>query len=182
VSEYESRRKSPTLEVVERLLDAADHELVAKPMVFFDYREDPDGQGYLVPDRLWHVPIPDCYSRVTVFYFRGIVGYDVWDLSILEDRIEFYELALVHGGDEILLNAVDGALLVEAWPRLTLPEVVRVAWQPLIDGAPGRRSKKDLPLDPGGFSARLAADMKMAWPIPTKDRPRSHPEGGVDGG
>ena len=42
VSEYESRRKSPTLEVVERLLDAADAELAVRPMVFFDYREDPE--------------------------------------------------------------------------------------------------------------------------------------------
>jgi transcriptional regulator with XRE-family HTH domain len=184
ISEYERRRKSPTLDVVERLLDASDHELVAKAVVFFDYREDPDPdvRGYLVPDRLWHAPIPDCYSRVTVFYFRAIVGYDVWDLSILEDRIEFYELALIHGTEEILLNAVDGALLVEAWPHMTLPEIVRTDWQPLIDGAPGGRSKKDLPLDPGRFSARLAADMNMAWPIPTKDRPRSHPEGGADRG
>jgi transcriptional regulator with XRE-family HTH domain len=187
ISEYERRRKSPTLDVVERLLDASDHELVAKPLVFFDHREDPEPdpgpgvRGYLVPDRLWQVPIPDCYSRVTVFYFRAIVGYDVWDLSMLEDRIEFYELALVHGTEEILLNAVDGALLVEAWPHLRLPEVVRTAWQPLIDAAPGRRSKKDLPLDPGGFSARLAADMGMLWPVPTKDRPRSHPEDGADG-
>jgi transcriptional regulator with XRE-family HTH domain len=180
ISEYERRRKSPTLDVVERLLDASDHELVAKPVVFFDYREDPGSRvgGYVVPDRLWQVPIPICYARVTVFYFRAIVGYDVWDLSVLEDRIEFYELALVHGTEDILLNAVDGVLLVEAWPRLGLPEVVRAAWQPLIDAAPGRRSKKDLPLDPGGFSARLAADMGIVWPVPTKDRPRSHPEGG----
>jgi transcriptional regulator with XRE-family HTH domain len=180
ISEYERRRKSPTLDVVERLLDASDHELVAKPVVFFDYREDPGSRvgGYVVPDRLWQVPIPICYARVTVFYFRAIVGYDVWDLSVLEDRIEFYELALVHGTEDILLSAVDGVLLVEAWPRLGLPEVVRAAWQPLIDAAPGRRSKKDLPLDPGGFSARLAADMGIVWPVPTKDRPRSHPEGG----
>jgi transcriptional regulator with XRE-family HTH domain len=41
VSEYESRRKSPTLEVVERLLDAADAELAVSPMVFFELIEDP---------------------------------------------------------------------------------------------------------------------------------------------
>jgi transcriptional regulator with XRE-family HTH domain len=182
VSEYESRRKSPTLEVVERLLDAADHELAAKPMVFFDHREDPDVGGYLVPDRLWQVPIPTCYARVTVFYFRAIVGYDVWDLSVLEDRIDFYQLALRHGVNEVLLNAVDGALLVEAWPNLELPEVVRAAWQPLIDAAKGTRSGKDLPLDPGGLSGRIAADMGMAWPVPTKSRPRSEAEGGVADG
>ena len=36
VSEYESRRKSPTLEVVERLLAAADFELAIRPIVDFD--------------------------------------------------------------------------------------------------------------------------------------------------
>jgi transcriptional regulator with XRE-family HTH domain len=184
VSEYERRRKSPTLDVVERLVGAANHELVAKPLVFWDYREDsdPDVRGFLVPDLLWQVPVPDCYARVTVFYFRAIVGYDVWDLSVREDRIEFYQLALAHGTEEILLHAVDGALLVEAWPELKLPEAVRDAWQPLIDGAKGPRSAKDLPLDPGGFSARLAADMNMAWPMPTKSRPRSEVEEDAGGG
>lgn len=62
VSEYESRRKSPTLEVVERLLDAADAELAAKPMVFFDLVEDPEVGSFWVPDRLWSVPIPDCFA------------------------------------------------------------------------------------------------------------------------
>ncbi len=45
VSEYEARRKSPTLEVVERLVAAADHELAVKPLVAFDYLEDPDAAG-----------------------------------------------------------------------------------------------------------------------------------------
>ena len=71
VSEYEARSKSPTLEVVERLVAAADHELAVKPLVAFDYLEDPDAGGYLVPDRLWQVPIPTCYARVTVFYFSA---------------------------------------------------------------------------------------------------------------
>lgn len=173
VSEYESRRKSPTLAVVERLLDAADHDLGARPRVFFEYVEDPVVGGYLVPDRLWQVPIPDCYSRVVVFYFRGVTGYDVWDLAIAEERIEFYGLAVRHGSDEILLNAVDGALLVEAWPSLDISEVIRAAWQPLIDAAKGVGLKRRRPRDPGGFSARLAAEMDMRWPMPIKARPRS---------
>lgn len=173
VSECESRRKSPTLNVVERLLDAADHDLVAKPRVFFDYREDPDVGDYLVPDRLWQVPIPDCYSRVVVFYLRAITGYDVRDLSIPDERIEFYGLALHHGNEEILLNAVDGALLVEAWPSLDLPEGIRAAWQPVIDAARGVGPKRRRPRDPGGCSARLAAEMGMPWPLPARSRPRS---------
>jgi transcriptional regulator with XRE-family HTH domain len=66
VSEYESRRKSPTLEVVERLLEAADAELAIRPIVDFDVRQDPEVGQYLVPDRLWSVPIPDCFSKIQV--------------------------------------------------------------------------------------------------------------------
>ena len=35
VSEYESGKKSPTLDVVVRLLEAADAELAVRPMVFW---------------------------------------------------------------------------------------------------------------------------------------------------
>ena len=66
VSEYESRRKSPTLEVVERLLEAADAELAIKPIIDFDVRQDPEIGQYVVPERLWSVPMPDCFSKVQV--------------------------------------------------------------------------------------------------------------------
>jgi len=69
VSEYESRRKSPTLEVVERLVDAANHELVVKPMVFFDLHKDAAVGSFWVPDRLWSVPFPLCFARVEVLAY-----------------------------------------------------------------------------------------------------------------
>src|SRR3954452_21464860 len=69
VSEYERHRKSPTLDVVERLLDAADHELVAKPMVFWESFEDPEAGVYRVPDKLWAVPVPKCFARVQAFKY-----------------------------------------------------------------------------------------------------------------
>ena len=109
-----------------------------------------------------------------VFYLRAITGYDVWDLSVLEERVEFYGLMVHHGTEDVLLDAVDGALLVEAWPSLDIPEVIRAAWQPLIDAAKGVGGpKRRRPRDPGGFSARLASEMGMQWPLPTKSRPRS---------
>src|SRR5680860_141697 len=104
VSEYESRRKSPTLEVVERLLDAADAELAVKPLVEFDYLEDPELGSFPVPNRLWQVPVPLCFSRVQVFPFRSYAGKEIWDLSKPRQRIEFYELALCHGLDDMLLE------------------------------------------------------------------------------
>ncbi len=154
VSEYESRRKSPTLEVVERLLDAADAELAVRPMVFFDYREDPELGSFVVPDRLWSVPVPDCFARVQVLkYIFHTDDNKIWDLSDPAERIEYYELVLVHGLERMLLDSVDGVLLIQAWPHMTLPDVVREAWQPVIDAAaaaaghaatrPGRLQRPD---------------------------------------
>jgi len=169
VSEYESRRKSPTLEVVERLLDAADAELAVKPLVEFDYLENPELGSFPVPNRLWPVPVPLCFSRVQVFPFRSYAGgKETWDLSDPGERIEFYELVLCRGLDDMLLDTVDAALLVEAWPNMNLPEVVREAWQPLIDEAEGGASRGDPPRDPAGISARIAAEIGMAWPRKTK--------------
>ncbi|GCD91202.1 helix-turn-helix transcriptional regulator [Nocardioides sp. LS1] len=171
VSEYESRRKSPTLEVVERLLAAADAELAVKPMVFFDLIEDPEVGSFVVPDRLWSVPIPDCFSRVQVLkYIFHTDDHQVWDLSDPAARITYYELVLVRGLPEMLLDSVDGLLLIEAWPHMNLPEVIRAAWQPVIDAATA--SQAGPPRDPGGFSARIAGEIGIEWPPPTKSSRR----------
>ena len=171
VSEYESRRKSPTLEVVERLLDAADAELAVKPMVFFDLIEDPEVGSFWVPDRLWSVSIPDCFARVQVLkYIFRTDDHQIWDLSDPAERIAYYELALVHGLDDMLLDSVDGLLLIQAWPHMNLPDVVREAWQPVIDAATALQDKP--PRDPGGFSARIAGEIGIAWPPPTTGRRR----------
>jgi transcriptional regulator with XRE-family HTH domain len=167
VSEYESRRKSPTLEVVERLLDAADAELAVKPMVFFDYREDPEVGSFAVPDRLWSVPLPDCFARVQVLKYLFDLDEDkVWDLSDATQRIEYYELVLVRGLGPMILDSVDGVLLIQAWPHMKLPDVVREAWQPVIDAATASQDKQ--PRDPGGLSARIAGEIGIAWPPPPR--------------
>jgi transcriptional regulator with XRE-family HTH domain len=169
VSEYESRRKSPTLEVVERLLDAADAELAVRPTVLFDHREDPEIGSYVVPDRLWPVPVPDCFARVQVLRYIFHTDDDrIWDLSDPTERIEYYALALVHGLEQMLLDSVDGVLLLQAWPHMDLPGVVREAWQPVIDAATASQDKP--PRDPGGLSARIAREIGIAWPPPTKRR------------
>ncbi len=166
VSEYESRRKSPTLEVVERLVDAADAELSVKPLVFWDYREDVmDGVARPVPERLWRVPTPLCFARVQVLAFRRETGgKDIWDLSDPKDRIEYYELMLRLGLDDMIEETVDGALLVEAWPHMNLPDTIRAAWQPAIDAAMGVGNRDDPPHDPAGFNERIAAEIGIPWP------------------
>jgi transcriptional regulator with XRE-family HTH domain len=171
VSEYESRRKSPTLEVVERLLDAADAELAVKPMVFFDYRENAELGSFAVPDRLWSVPLPDCFARVQVLKYLFDLDEDkIWDLSDATQRIEYYELVLVRGLGPTILDSVDGVLLMQAWPHMKLPDVVREAWQPVIAAATASQDKQ--PRDPGGLSARIAGEIGIAWPPPTQGKRR----------
>ena len=171
VSEYESRRKSPTLEVVERLLDAADAELAVRPMVFFDYREDPEVGSFAVPDRLWSVPLPECFARVQVLKYLFDLDEDkTWDLSDATQRIEYYELVLVRGLGPMILDSVDGLLLMQAWPHMKLPDVVREAWQPVIDAAAASQDRP--PRDPGGLSARIAGEIGIAWPPSTHGKRR----------
>ncbi|MCW2783462.1 MAG: helix-turn-helix domain protein [Marmoricola sp.] len=167
VSEYESRRKSPTLEVVERLLEAADAELAIKPIIDFDVRHDPEVGQYLVPERLWSVPLPDCFSKVHVLgqLFKSRQPR-VWDLSVEAERIDYYEWAIVRGTADLLLDSVDGILLMQLWSRLNLPGVIREAWQPVLDAAVA--AQDTAPRDPGGLSAWLAKEINVDWPPPRR--------------
>jgi len=175
VSEYERRRKSPTLEVVERLLEAADHELAVKPMVFWELVEDPEVGSFWVPDKLWAVPVPKCFAVVQawkyVFPAEATTAWTrylrTWDLSVTSERIDYYQLVVQHGIHKMVEDSVDGLLLVQAWPEMTLPLPVRRAWQPLIDGATKHEGP---PLDPGRVSEWMAGEVKLGWPLPKRWR------------
>lgn len=171
VSEYEARKTSPTLDVVERLVAASDFELTIRPVVDFDSREDPEVGTYLVPENLWSVPIPDCFSKVQV---AGLMFNSnrtrVWDLSVEAERISYYEWAIVHGIAELLLDSVDGVLLMQVWDRLNIPDVIREAWQPVIDAA--TMSQDTSPRDPGGFSAWITKETGTVWRPVRQRKPR----------
>ncbi|WP_207387195.1 hypothetical protein [Frankia sp. Cppng1_Ct_nod] len=44
-------------------------------------------------------------------------------------RHRLYEIVLREGRAEDILTYIDGALLVDAWPELVLPALVRRAWE-----------------------------------------------------
>ena len=162
ISEYERKRKSPTLDVVERLLDAADAKLLVDPLPLWNVDTIDD---YYVPERLWRVPTPQCFARVQVWFFRSLTGgKDIWDLADRQDRIEFYEIALQQGTDDLMEATVDGALLVEAWADMIIPDDLRAAWQPAVDAASRVSRRADQPLDPAGINARTAAEFGLRWP------------------
>ena len=180
VSEYESRKKSPTLDGVERLMEAADAELAVRPMVFWELIEDPEAGRFPVPDRLWSVPIPECFAHVHAWRYtfppevHAGWSQDVrtWDLSNEAERIDFYELLLRHGATPMIEGALDGVLLIQAWPRMNLPEAIRTAWQPLIDATTA--TQKGPPLDPGDFNAWMSNEIGVPLPkMRRRRRPRS---------
>lgn len=172
ISEYERRRKSPTLDVVERLLDAANHELAAKPLVFWDRVEDPEAGSFWVPDKLWSVPLPRCFAKVQALKYVFPAGATqdwtrfvrTWDLSVTSERIDYYQLVLQHGLYKMIEASVDGLLLIQAWPELRLSEPVRNAWQPLVEEA--TKSHDGRPVDPDGVSEWMAGELRLSWPLP----------------
>jgi len=174
ISEYESRRKSPTLEVVERLLGVIDFELAIKPIIAFTDHEDPEIGTYVVPEKLWSVPMPDCFSKVQV---AGLLlrskRTKVWDLSVEAERIEYYEWVIVRGLEDLMVESVDGILLMQVWDRLNIPDVIRAAWQPVLDAATA--SQDTSPRDPGDFSAWITKEVGVEWkPIrKRKSRPQN---------
>lgn len=171
VSEYESRKKSPTLEVVERLLVAADAEISYRPFILFEAREDPEIGAYVVPEKLWSVPMPDCFSKVQV---AGILVKSsrtkVWDLSVEAERIKYYEWVITRGLEGLMVESVDGILLMQVWDRLNIPDVIRAAWQPVLDAATA--SQDTSPRDPGGFSAQITERVGVEWKPIRKRKPR----------
>ncbi len=171
VSEYESRRKSPTLEVVERLLESADAELAIKPIIDFDVRQDTEIGRYVVPERLWSVPMPDCFSKIQVLgYLAKSRRPLVWDLLNEAERIDYYAWVIGLGAIDLMLDSVDGILLMQVWERLNLPSVIRAAWQPVVDAATAPQDKQ--PRDPAGFSAWLAGEIGVEWRPVRRRKPR----------
>ena len=98
------------------------------------------GRIYWVPNRLWRVEPRLCFSKVQ--FPDGPASRETgefimrdWDLAVREERRRVYGYLLREGVPVWTYRWVDGALLVDLWPELGLPDRLREAWQPLIDQA-----------------------------------------------
>ena len=93
-----------------------------------------------VPDRRWRVEPRLCFSKLT--FPDGPATRETgewimrdWDLADREARRRVYGYLLRAGPPLWIYRWVDGALLVDLWPELDLPDLLKKAWQPLIDHA-----------------------------------------------
>ena len=128
ISEYERRRKSPALDVTERVMRAAGADLAMTTLVEFSERSASGNRVFYVPSRLWRVEVPQCFAKVEL-------DDRTWDLGVRAERKGLYERLLGSGTEFMIFRWVDAALLVDLWPELELPVNVRKAWEPLVQVA-----------------------------------------------
>jgi transcriptional regulator with XRE-family HTH domain len=140
VSMYERRRKVPMLDVAERLMQAAGCDLGMVTTVVWEVDFLPGLKAFWYPDRLWRVEVPGCFDTVRMPDLVGRTEQDQWDLRDRTDRRRLYENLLVEGNQHMIMRWVDGALLVDAWAELVLPEKIRAAWEPAVAAASTGRS------------------------------------------
>jgi transcriptional regulator with XRE-family HTH domain len=134
VSAYEHRRKSPSLDTVERLLAGAGYEIDARPRVEFVAVAGARGRTLSVPNRLPRLPLEHALAVIELpLRLNWSQPGRVFRLSDRGDRARVYEAVLRDGGQQDVLDYIDGVLLVDVWSELVLPRDVRRAWSPLID-------------------------------------------------
>lgn len=136
LSAYERGKKSPGLAVAERIVNAAGWNIALQPRVSFTEHPAPPGFRFpfTVPDRLWRLEAPACFRSIKFF---DLIGDDNdkfwWDLSDRADRKLVYERLLTYGDEPSLIHYLDGALLIDLWSEMEVPEPMRTHWAAVIE-------------------------------------------------
>ena len=145
LSVYERGTKSPSLAVADRIIEASGHRLELVPKL--EFVEVPGQHGlhpFWLANRLWRLDLERAFSTVLLPgpHHDWPVPRRLYCLDERADRARAYELILREGNPSDLLDYIDGALLVDIWKELDLPDPIRRAWQPLIRKAvPTRRRR-----------------------------------------
>jgi hypothetical protein len=140
VSMYERRRKVPMLDVAQRLVQAAGADLALVGTVVWEVHYLPGLGKFFCPDRLWRVEVPGCFDTVRMPDVVGGTGRGEWDLRDRLQRRGLYENLLVEGTHRMIARWVDGALLVDLWSEIDVPEQIRTAWEPAVAAASAGRA------------------------------------------
>jgi transcriptional regulator with XRE-family HTH domain len=134
LSAYEHGRKSPTLETAARLLAETGFELAICPRVEFVERVTPRGRTVAVPTRLPRLPLDQAFAVVRLpLHLNWSAPGRQFHLRDRSQRARAYEIVLREGGPADILAYVDGALLIDLWGELVLPQDLRSAWAPIVE-------------------------------------------------
>jgi transcriptional regulator with XRE-family HTH domain len=135
LSAYEHGRKSPTLDTAARILDEAGFELALSPKVEFFEAATERGRPILVPTTMPRLALADALATVELpVHLNWSDRGRRFDLRSRRQRARVYEIVLREGGPRDVLTYIDGALLVDLWDELVLPQTVRVAWGAVVNG------------------------------------------------
>lgn len=132
LSAYERRKKSPSLDVTERLMWGAGFDLGMVSLVRFEDHVAKDVGTYYVPDRLWRVEVPSCFAKVAAPDLTTGTTQGLWDLRDRSDRCHLYGMPLLYGAPMHIVRWIDGALLVDVWREMDIPGPVRASWDPVV--------------------------------------------------
>lgn len=133
LSAYERGLKAPSLQVAERIVEAAGYRLSLTTEVTFTKQAARGVLPFWVPDRLWRGRLPECFAMISTPDPARFGGVARFDLRRRPSRRRTYEKLLRRGLPDELIDWVDGALLVDLWEDLRLPQAIRGAWQPAVD-------------------------------------------------
>lgn len=107
-------------------MNAAGWNIALQPRVSFTEYPAPPGFRFpfTLPDQLWRLEAPACFRTIKFF---DLIDDDKfwWDLSIRADRKLVYERLLTYGSEATLVLYLDGALLIDLWNEMELPEPMR---------------------------------------------------------
>lgn len=173
LSAYERGIKTPSLLVAERIVEAAGYRLDLVTTVHFTRRQAARVAPFWVPDRLWRGRLPECFAKVHL-HDGAESRTRRFDLGRRSQRRALYELLLRKGTPAEMIDWIDGALLVDLWAELKVPQAIRAAWQPVVvlaaDGPLERpwygSTERDVGLDP----YLLDKQMPSAWEVALQGR------------
>lgn len=138
LSAYEHGRVSPTLDTVERILAAAGYRLATSPLLRWRDVEVGRGRKAAVPSHLPDLPASQALRSIVLpLHLEWSRPGRSADLADRRQRARVYEVVLREGRPADIESIVDGALLVDQWDELVLPQRLRAAWQPIVDATRG---------------------------------------------
>lgn len=182
LSAYERGAKSPSLAVAERIIEAAHHRLEVRPTV--EFVEVPGQFGlhpFWLASQLWRLDPEPAFATILLPgpNHHWPVPRRRYHLDDRGDRARAYELVLREGSPTDMLDFIDGALLVDIWNELELPDPIRRAWQPLIRKArPATRQVASSPegSGPPGALIRLRPSERAKHLQLTRDEADDEPK------